>query len=290
MTPSRSRTAGVLRSGSRLTAVMAILAVFVAGLFTHPAQAVPIRIPAPSPIVQAESKTALMLGLLDEVTPTQWIALRHWPTARLVRLHRWVELGIAFEGAWTPGELDLLVTVLDAFGATCGEVRFAELMRAAAVAESGGTQDQLRLVKAPGASMPAARWRRKAGEILFLAGLFDDSWFVENYAWRFLEGSYVQPRPDVTLRQLIIGHELGHVLVDGLRVEITAAGQDPFALETLYGEMIPPAQWPHLGYVMNENLVTELSLWVLGFERTPEVEALRAVVGEYVDSDPIALQ
>jgi hypothetical protein len=59
-----------------------------------------------------------------------------------------------------------------------------------------------------------------------------------------------------------------------------AAGSDPMALETLYGEMVEPCQWPHLGYGMNESLATELSIWALGVERTEQVDALRTTLSE----------
>ena len=289
MKTSRSqRAGGIATAASFVVAVMAIVTLMTA-VVTHPVQAAPtLPTPATDHSRQSGGRLAALLGLLGKVETAQLAYLFHWPTARLERLRVWIDLGIEFAGPWTSEELDLMVAVLDAFGGTLGEARVAELAKIAVMAASGGLQDHLHLVKAPGYSMPAAYWLDQDGEVVFLEGLFDDTWFADNYRWTFLQGSYAHLGPDVTLRHVVIGHELGHVLIDGLRVEVTAAGSDPMALETLYRESIEPAQWPHLGYGANEDLASELSVWALGVERTEQVDALRATLsGVFADATAV---
>ncbi len=235
----------------------------VAGAALHPA-------PASADLVAA---TQVLLGRRQAARMDYLVA---WPVARLERLHVWLSCGIAFEGPWASEELDLMVTILDAFGATYGEARFVELSEAAVAAASFGLRHHLRLVKVTGRQIPVAVWFDRSGKIRFNEGLFDEDYFGQHYYWSFLVGAYADPGPEVTMRHAVIGHELGHVLIDGLRLEAMAAGHDRMVLEALYTEMIEPAQWPHQGVVANEALATELAVWALGVGRTAQVDALRA--------------
>jgi len=227
-----------------------------------------------------EDVTAAVQTLLGKIQAARLDFLAEWPTARLQRLQVWLSYGVKFEGPWTPEELDLVLTVLDAFGATYGEARFAQLASRAIETNSLGLLASLRLIKVEGYGTPAAGWYARSGRILFNEGLFDDALIEAKYSWSFLVGDYAHPGPEVTVRQVIIGHELGHVLIDGLRVEAVAAGHDRLALEMLYEQMIEPAQWPHQGSVANENLATELAVWALGVARTQRVDALRIALSQ----------
>ena len=50
---------------------------------------------------------------------------------------------------------------------------------------------------------------------------------------------------------------------------------------------VEPAQWPHKTYVANENLATELAVWALRVERTPEVNALRGELSGYLVAEGV---
>ena len=229
---------------------------------------------------ESKELVAAVQTLLGKRQAAQLDFLIEWPTARLQRLQVWLTYGVKFEGPWKSEELDLVLTVLDAFGATYGEARFAQLASTAIEARSLGLLASLRLIKVEGYGIPAAGWYARSGRILFNEGLFDDALIEAKYSWSFLMGDYAHPGSEVTIRQVIIGHELGHVLIDGLRVEAMAAGHDRFALEMLYEQMIEPAQWPHQGCVANENLATELAVWALGVARTQQVDALRVALSQ----------
>ncbi|MGC9349152.1 MAG: hypothetical protein ACP5JG_13485 [Anaerolineae bacterium] len=201
--------------------------------------------------------------------------LADWPDDRLRRLEVWLTLGITFEGEWASEELDAVLRVLDAFGALYGEGRFLELTDAALGLRGDRKGRHLAVVREPGSDIPAAVWRQPSGQIAFSGGAFDRELLEYYYYWGFLLGEYAQLRPGISRREVIIGHELGHVAVDGLRAEAAAEGYSQISLEGLYRHAIPAEQWPH-GYARTkENLVTELALWALDVERTPEAARFR---------------
>jgi len=270
--------------------VIAAIAIGVTAILADPVQDVAEAHLArqPDSIEGASSRPGHDSG--DVVSTVQTLLGKHqaprpafpaeWPTARLQRLQVWLSYGVKFEGPWTSEELDLVLTVLDAFGATYGEARFAQLASRAIEANSLGLLASLRLIKVEGYGTPVAGWYARSGRILFNEGLFDDALIEAKYSWSFLMGDYAHPGPEITVRQVIIGHELGHVLIDGLRVEAVAGRHDRLALEMLYEQMIERAQWPHQGSVANENLATELAVWALGIERTQQVDALRIALSQ----------
>jgi hypothetical protein len=269
-------------TGEVVSRAMMVIALVTAAMLVYPAPQ--IRSVAGAALYPSPASTdavAEVQGLLGKRQAARMDYLAAWPPARLERLHVWLSHGIAFEGPWASEELDLVLTVLDGFGATYGEARFVELSEAAVAAASFGLRHHLRLVKVMGRQIPAAVWFGRSGKIRFNEGLFDDAYFGQYYYWSFLLGEYADPGPEVKMRHAVIGHELGHVLIDGLRLEMPAAGHDRMALEALYTEMIEPAQWPHQGVVANEALATELAVWALGVGRTAQVDALRAALSAY---------
>ena len=190
-------------------------------------------------------------------------------------LETWTDLGIRFEGPWRREELALTLDVLDAFGRMLGEARFAELSRVAVIDRSSGRRQHLTLIRKPRRGLPAAVWYDRRGQIVLNDSLFDAEFVRENYRWSFLNGPYTHSPHETAMQSLLIGHELGHVLIDGLHAEARSAGYGEFSLERVYRETVPPHQWPHDGYVANENLATELALWALGLGRTNDVYAFR---------------
>ena len=264
----------------RIAKGMMVLAVAVTAILIYPTQSARTTSQRSGDIV------AIVQAQLGSRQAAQLDCLTDWPAERLERLNVWLTYGITFEGTWASEELDLMVTVLDGFGATYGEARFVALTEAAVEAASFGLRHHLRLVKAKGYDLPVTVWFDGSGRIRFNEGLFDDATFGQHYYWSFLVGEYAHPGPEVTMRHTVIGHELGHVLIDGLRSEAMATGQDEMALETLYEQMIEPAQWPHKASTANESLATELAVWALGVGRTAQVDALRAALsGHFAASD-----
>ena len=96
-----------------------------------------------------------------------------------------------------------------------------------------------------------------------------------SYRWPFLTGPYVQSAVNIDIRRVIVGHEFGHLVIDGLRVEAATAGYQGLSPEDLYASTVDPAQWPHGLAPTNENLATEIAVWALGIKRTPEVQSFR---------------
>lgn len=240
---------------------------------------------------ESKELVAAVQTLLGKRQAARLDFLIEWPTARLQSLQVWLSYGVKFEGPWASEELDLVLTVLDAFGATYGEARFPQLVSRAIETRSLGLLASLRLIKVEGYGTPVAGWYARSGRILFNEGLFDDAVIEAKYSWSFLTGDHAHPGPEVTTRHVIVGHELGHALIDGLRAEAVAAGHDRLSLEMLYEQMIEPAQWPHQGSVANENLATELAVWALGVARTQQVDALRVTLSQHFPAiEPFELE
>lgn len=226
-------------------------------------------------------------ALLNRRQRRRYAFLSEWPADRLRRLELWLESGITFEGRWNSKELQMMLDILDAFGAACGEARFVQLTDAALGLHVNTRGRHLELVKASGYKLPAAVWYNWAGQIVVNDALFDDAFINANYHWSFLLGEYAAPGPGVTFREVVIGHEFGHVLIDGLRAEAMAAGQGELSLEELYTATVPAHQCPHSYASANENLATELSVWALGVERTPEVDGFRSELLATAISDSV---
>lgn len=192
------------------------------------------------------------------------------------RLEAWQRLGIRFRGTWQPEELNLALSVLEAFGETLGYARFAAIVRGAVAAKSFGLNHRLTLVRKSTEGLPAAVWYDWRGQIVINDSLFDAQFVHQNYAWSFLHGPYATLPREIPIQEVIIGHELGHVLIDGLNVEARQTGYETLSLEQCYREAVPPHEWPHIYAVANENLATEFAVWALGIERTDAIRAYRA--------------
>jgi hypothetical protein len=204
--------------------------------------------------------------------------LAEWPERRRERLRVWLDLGVRFEGEWGSEELAVTLDVLDAYGSVYGDERFAEIAQRAIRSRSGGWRNYLTVTRVPGTMLPAAAWAPGAGRILLNDGLFDDSYFVQFYNWSFMAGDHAENDGAVDMLAIVIAHEFGHVLIDGLRLEATPEGGSELSMEELYTRHVPPEQWPHRLSSANENLATEVGIWALGVTRTAEINLFRANV------------
>ncbi len=191
------------------------------------------------------------------------------------RLQKWIDYGFAFEGPWQSHELSVMLDVLDAYGATFGVPRFARIIQAGVVAGSVSGQTGITFVLEPSGHSPSAAWYAHSGQIRISSDIFNDAFMYEQYHWSFLDGSYTYHNPDVTIQNVVLGHEIGHVIIDGLNAEATASGIEDASLEQVYRDLVPTQQWPHQGASVTENMATELSVWALGVRRTPEVAVFR---------------
>lgn len=168
-----------------------------------------------------------------------------------------------------------MLDVLDSFAEMTGEERLSALIEAAVRAGSFGFKRHLTVVRKPSWGLPAAVWYALPGQIVLNDSLFDAQFVYENYSWSFLQGPYVDLPREIAIQEAIIGHEIGHVLIDGLHAEAHSSGDQDLSLEVLYDQVVPSEQWPHAGYVANENVATESAVWALKIGRTAEVEAFR---------------
>jgi hypothetical protein len=99
---------------------------------------------------------------------------------------------------------------------------------------------------------------------------------MRNYhTWSFLAGPYVNAHAGITDLEVVVAHEVAHVIINGMRAEAAAARHDQLSLERLYALTVPIAQWPHFYADTNEQLATEIAVWALGISRTSEVDTLR---------------
>jgi hypothetical protein len=211
--------------------------------------------------------------------------LAEWSEEDRARLSLWLDLGIRFEGEWQSDELMLTLDVLDAFGRVYGAERFASIVRQTVRARSQGWRNYLTVVRLQGAGHPAAAWAPAAGMVLFNDSMFDEDYVTQYYNWRLLH----EGRPETVmfsdLQEIVIAHEFGHAIIDGLRLEATQEGSGILSVEGLYTRYVPADQWPHYAAPTNENLATELGAWALEIERTPQVEEFQAQVLEQTSLD-----
>ncbi len=222
-----------------------------------------------------EALTQRALYLIGSPRNRRYGFLAGWSSGQLARLITWLELGVRIDGPWKSEELMLVLGVLDDFGATFGKTRFAEIARAAIAARSDNRDENLWLVKERGEAISVAAWYPTAGRVRVNDRLFDNEVLAASYRWPFLTGPYVQSAVNIDIRRVIVGHEFGHLVIDGLRVEAATAGYQGLSPEDLYASTVDPAQWPHGLAPTNENLATEIAVWALGIKRTPEVQSFR---------------
>ncbi len=191
------------------------------------------------------------------------------------RLQKWMNYGFSFEGPWQPHELSVMLDVLDAYGTTLGDARFAQIIQAGVVAGTAGALTGITFALQPSGYFPSAAWYARSGQIRISSDIFNDAFMYQQYHWSFLDGSYASHSPDITIQHVVLGHEIGHVVIDGLNAEAVASSVDDASLEQVYRDLIPIEQWPHQGASVTENMATELSVWALGIRRTPQVAVFR---------------
>jgi hypothetical protein len=196
------------------------------------------------------------------------------------RLANWKAIGVRFEGHWRSEELNVVLDVLDRYADCLGEERFLELVRRSVLNGSDGVHRDLAIAMAPNAVDASAAelrwiasWAPHMGQITLYENLFDQEHVEAHYRWRFLSDlQAAQPAP-VTVQMFAVAHEVGHLLLDGLRQEHVASGRAPFVLEELYAESLLVDYWAEPFEVPNESLADETALWVFGIRRPAVVRA-----------------
>jgi hypothetical protein len=185
----------------------------------------------------------------------------------------WAARGIVFEGPWQEHEIDLVTEVLARFADRLGEARFLALIRQAVRAGTDGQQQTLTLRRDVDVDGMVGSWAFDRGRITIYDGLFDPEHLAANHALRFEQHLAYAPDGPILPPMFTIAHELGHVLVEGLRWERRAQGLSPTGLEDLYAERIAPDVRAHPFHSVKENLASEIGLWVFEVHRPPAMRA-----------------
>jgi len=211
---------------------------------------------------------------LDEIA----LAVEALPADQQARYLHWTARDIRFEGPWTPDRVALVLSVLDRFADALGEERFISLVDQAVAEGSDGQIVGLTLAMTSTDELWAASWAASQGRIKLYDQLFDQAHLDAHYGWRFLDDlAEAQPEP-VSLQEAIIGHELGHLLLDALRDAHMAHGHADTRLEDAYRSAVCRGGWAHPMDNTNENVATEISLWVYGVDRSRQVLDYRTEV------------
>lgn len=256
----------------RLGRLIAAIAIVIAGLAASRTGAQ--QIAAAPARYRAETGMVLLTGVEERDAP----ALSRLPRDQSSELKIWLQAGLSFEGSWTADQLTHVVRVLRAYADTYGWARFLRLLTAAVGVRSHGAYHHLRLVREEGLAVPAAGWYPHSARIALSDGLWDAEHVRAYHTWSFLDGPYADPAPSITQQEIIVAHEIGHVVINAMRAEAAAAGHPTLSVERLYGQFVPRSQWPHFDAHMNEHLATEIGVWVLGVSRTAEVDSFRQKV------------
>ncbi len=244
-----------------------------------------VMVGTPATAMAHRALTQRALHLIGWPRSLHYGFLAMWPTDRLNRMVKWMELGFHIDGPWQSDELALVLEILDAFGSTYGGSRFAEIVRASVLAGSGGRRQDVWLVRSSGKGISVAAWYPSMGQMRICDDLFDDKVLAARYHWDFLTGPDVHADNEIDLRHVILGHEFGHIVIHGLQAEADAAGYHRTSAEGIYSRFVNPAQRPHGYGGTRESLATEVAVWALGIDRTPEVESFRsAFLDSTIDS------
>lgn len=183
--------------------------------------------------------------------------------------------GVQLEGPWQSERVTLVLSVVDCYVEHLSEERFTELVRQA-IAQ--GSDDRINLLTFrfdPRTLYQVAAWAPEYGQITLYESLFDQAHMDRHYRWRFLDRLHeAQPRP-VTIQEFTIGHELGHVLIDGLREEHIANDLAPTYLEDAYTESLNIDFWADPFQGPNESLASEVALWAFDIRRPRPVRDYR---------------
>jgi len=194
------------------------------------------------------------------------------------RIDHWAALGIRFEGPWPADRADLVVSVLDRFAEAIGDERFVTLIGQALAWGSDGQVDVLTFAMDPTHEHWAASWSPSQGRITLYGKLFDQDHMDAHYRWRFLDDlADAQPVP-VSIQEITIGHELGHLLLDALRDTHTANGLADTLLEDTYGEAVYRDYWANPMQNTNESVASEIGLWVYGIRRPQQMQSYRTEI------------
>lgn len=193
--------------------------------------------------------------------------------AQCARVARWLDLSIRFSGPWRPEEVAVVIDALDHYALALGEARFVGLIHTTLDAVAGAGVNTLTFVRGSGTARPPAGWAPSVGLIVVNSSLFDDAFLETHYHWRVIRRDASAWSPNVTIQQAIVGHEVGHVLVDGLEAERAAGYRWNEPLEELYAATLSTNLWPHPDQPVNESLATELALWAYGVSRPPSAQA-----------------
>jgi hypothetical protein len=255
----------------RVAVLVAIAGLTVWSIRAAEAQVVPDVVGAvPYPGYLAVRSVGLSTLLNTEVTPfaalcsEQEDRLLHWQTA-----------GIKFAGEWQADELAMVSEVLDQFAVTFGEATFLHLVRQALDWDPGNRSPVLTIAKIANSRYGAAFWVPRHGAIYFTSDFFDQAYVEKYHRWHVLDSpASVAPRP-VTTQAAVIAHELGHVLIDGIRVAQAGASVPVASPEEAYTAQLDINFWPHRFSPVNESLATELGLWALEIRRPQPVIAFR---------------
>jgi len=263
---------------------VAILAISVAGLTVSvspshgPASGAalsPLAAPTEGDAQSAYEAVELLLGVRRA---GELPFLATWQEDDLLRLAVWLRTGLTFEGPWASEELADVLDILDQCADTLGRERFAALLDLAVWKRSDGRHQHLRIVREAGADLPAAAWYARSSRIVLKDALWDDEFVDRHYSWSFLSSAYTLPSPQTPTRHVIIGHEIGHVIIDGLRAEAAALGHGGVSVEGLYSRVVSAEERPHFTSSANEHLASEIAVWALGIGRVGSIETFRAEV------------
>ncbi len=183
--------------------------------------------------------------------------LAGWDTSALLNLLDWLDLGIRFDGIWTSEKLASVIDVLDFYGEAIGRARFAYLAATAAQKMSGGRVQQLIFLnmnaRAGDPAEDITGWYAQAGTIGIYDEMYDD-FFLRNYRSWWGEDAAV-------IRSRLLGHEVGHVLMDGIRARYPHDDYNYY--ENLYDEQVPRKDQPYTANPF-ESLATEIGDIALG--------------------------
>jgi hypothetical protein len=298
---AQSRTAKGAESRLRHRVRHAVAAVLLAALalLTRPASTA-------GGVAQMEQRSPLSLAVYanqgetcDESACLSPFSPSAYPVESQQLLH-WQAAGIHFRGAWHPDELALILKVLDRFAATFGQARVLTSIQLGLSVDPNSEAEHLTFTRISDPVYGPGSWRPSTGEILINDSLYDRAYMEAKYDWEFLEAGRRREAHRVTSEEAIVAHELGHVLVDGMRMrreqggigapldgtgapldgtgvppESSTAPLEGMWLEELYAEQININYWPHPFYPGNESLATEVGVWALAVPRPQEVVAFR---------------
>jgi hypothetical protein len=161
------------------------------------------------------------------------------------------DYGFDITGQWTLAEMEYMVDILKGFETLLGLDRFISLVQIAVQThDPAGANQTLTIRRDRGTnSHPIAGWQPSAGTVYLNDGVFDGA-AVTSYRWPVLGAN-----PN-TIQDWVFSHEVGHVILDGLRAE---HARNYWYIETTYDRMVPQADAFHPGVHPNESVASELA-------------------------------